>query len=89
MEHSQVRKCDSMSEEEIRCERLQIFKRRIPFILEHCELSVRIKGERRGVLEMRRHIGGYIRGFDGAKELRMRLMTFENLSEVTEALQNL
>jgi len=66
---------------------LEIFRSRIPFIVEHCELSVRMKGERRGVLEMRRHIGGYIRGFDGAKELRMKLMTLENLSEVKETLE--
>lgn len=67
-------------------QKLGIFRERIPFILEHCELSVRIKGERRGVLEMRRHMGGYIRGFDGAKELRMKLMTLENIDDVRREL---
>ncbi len=68
-------------------EKIGVFKERIPFILEHCELSVRMKGERRGVLEMRRHMGGYIKGFDGAKDLRMKLMTLENLQEVQQTLQ--
>ena len=68
-------------------EKLGVFRDRVPFILEHCELSVRHKGERRGVLEMRRHFGGYIKGFDGAKELRMKLMAIENLAEVTSTLQ--
>lgn len=79
-------KVSNVSEEELRLQKFEVFKARIPFILEHCELSVRMKGERRGVLEMRRHIGGYIRGFDGAKELRMKLMTLEDLSEVKETL---
>ncbi len=55
---------------------------KIPFILRHCELAVRHKGERRGIVEMRRHFAGYVKGFDGAKEMRMRLMTAESLNDV-------
>ena len=58
------------------------FEQKIPFILEHCELAVRVKGERRGVLEMRRHFSGYVKGFDGAKELRMKLMETTKYEEV-------
>ncbi len=58
------------------------FKEKIPFILKHCELSVRHKGEKRGVLEMRRHLAGYVRGMEGAKERRERLMHAETLKEV-------
>ncbi len=68
-------------------EKFSLFQRRIPLILEHCELSVRMKGERRGVLEMRRHLGSYVKGFDGAKELRSRILQMESLYEVTNALQ--
>lgn len=68
-------------------EKLGVFKDRIPFILEHCELAVKLKGEKRGVLEMRRHLVSYVKGFDGAKELRMKLMTLEKLPEVQAALQ--
>lgn len=49
-------------------------------------MSVRMKGEKRGVLEMRRHLSSYVKGFDGAKELRMKILTLEKLHEVKEAL---
>lgn len=68
-------------------DRLNIFRERLPFILEHCDLSVKTKGEKRGVLEMRRHLSSYIKGFDGAKELRMRVLTLESLDDVKTALQ--
>jgi tRNA-dihydrouridine synthase B len=69
-------------------EKLGIFKKRVPFILEHCDLSVKYKGEKRGVLEMRRHLGSYVKGFDGARELRTKILMIENLDEVKSALQN-
>ncbi len=62
------------------------FTQKIPYILEHCELAVRLKGERRGMLEMRRHLGSYIKGFGGAKEMRMRLLQGERLDEAKEIL---
>ncbi len=68
-------------------DRMSIFRERLPFILEHCDLSVKTKGEKRGVLEMRRHLSSYIKGFDGAKELRMRVLTLEHLDDVKTALQ--
>ncbi len=63
-------------------EKRAIFAKRIPFILDHLDLSVLHKGERRGVLEMRRHLGSYVKGFDGAKELRSKLLTLEKREEV-------
>jgi tRNA-dihydrouridine synthase B len=57
------------------------FEQKVPFILEHCELAVRHKGEKRGMLEMRRHLASYVKGFDGAAELRARLMTVEKLED--------
>lgn len=68
---------------------LATFRSRIPFIIQHCELSVKHKGERRGVLEMRRHLSGYIKGFDGAKELRMKMLQLEKLEDVRLTLINL
>lgn len=65
-----------------------LYNERLPYILEHCELSVRMKGERRGVLEMRRHLSSYIKGFDGAKELRMRVMEIEDLGALKHVLQS-
>lgn len=63
------------------------FLEKIPLILDHLELSVRTKGERRGVLEMRRHLSSYVKGFDGAKELRSRLLLMEKAEEVISTLR--
>ncbi|NOS67712.1 MAG: tRNA dihydrouridine synthase DusB [Candidatus Peribacteraceae bacterium] len=62
------------------------FEQKIPWILDHCELAVRFKGERKGMLEMRRHLSSYVKGFDGAKEMRERLVRVEKLDEVREIL---
>ncbi len=67
-------------------EKFGIFKKRVPFILDHCDLSVKYKGEKRGILEMRRHLGSYVKGFDGARELRMKLLTLESLQAVQHEL---
>jgi len=63
------------------------FQEKIPFILEHCELAVRIKGEKRGMLEMRRHLSSYVKGFDGASDMRNRLVRVETLSEAAAILR--
>ncbi|TSC57626.1 MAG: dihydrouridine synthase tim-barrel nifr3 family protein [Candidatus Peregrinibacteria bacterium Greene0416_19] len=62
------------------------FHDKIPFILEHCALAVRIKGERRGMLEMRRHLSSYVKGFDGASAMRMQLMQVERLADAQAIL---
>ena len=62
------------------------FEQKIPWILDHCELAVRFKGERKGMLEMRRHLSSYVKGFDGAREMRERLVRVERLEEVREIL---
>lgn len=71
---------------EISAEKFHIFQKRIPFILEHYDIAIKLKGETRGVLEMRRHMSSYVKGFDGAKELRSRILQMESLAEVREAL---
>jgi tRNA-dihydrouridine synthase B len=62
------------------------FADKVPLILEHCELAVRIKGERTGMLEMRRHLSSYVKGFDGAKEMREKLVRVESLAQAKEIL---
>src|SRR5205085_1266444 len=46
------------------------FSEKIPLILDHCALAVKVKGEKKGMLEMRRHLSSYVKGFDGASQLR-------------------
>lgn len=62
------------------------FAEKIPFILEHCALAVKTKGERRGMLEMRTHLAHYVKGMEGAKELRARLVRVETLEDVRRIL---
>jgi tRNA-dihydrouridine synthase B len=62
------------------------FEQKIPFILEHCELAVKIKGEKRGMLEMRRHLSSYVKGFDGASAMRVQLMKVEKLEDARAIL---
>jgi len=59
---------------------------RIRLALEHLELMVAAKGERRGVLEMRKHIVAYLRGFPGASGLRAELVRMEGHERVRERL---
>lgn len=62
------------------------FEDKIPLILEHCELAVRVKGEKRGMLEMRRHLASYVKGIDGASKLREQLVRVETLDAAKEIL---
>ncbi len=62
------------------------FADKVPQILQHCELAVRIKGEERAMLEMRRHFSSYVKGFDGAKELRVKLLTVTKLEDAAKLL---
>jgi len=63
------------------------FKEKLPVILQHCELAIRHKGEKRGMLEMRRHFSSYVKGFDGAREMREKLVRVETLEQAQEILR--
>ena len=62
------------------------FEEKIPFILQHCELSVRLKGEKRGMMEMRKHLASYVKGVEGAGEMRAKLVRVENMDDVKKIL---
>lgn len=62
------------------------FAEKFPFIIEHCRLAVAVKGERKGMLEMRRHLASYVRGLPGAAELRSALVRVESVKEVERIL---
>ncbi|MFH1689023.1 MAG: tRNA dihydrouridine synthase DusB [Candidatus Eisenbacteria bacterium] len=55
--------------------------------IEHLNLMVESKGEHRGVLEMRKHLVAYLRGFHGASHLRAELVRIECHGAVLERLQ--
>ena len=59
---------------------------RIRLITEHLTLAVEHKGERKGVVEFRKHYSGYLRGIPHAARVRQELMQFIELQPVLERL---
>lgn len=55
----------------------------------HLHGSVQWKGERLGVLEMRRHYANYLKGLPNIKEYRTRLVTTDSLSELDDILEEI
>lgn len=55
----------------------------------HLEMSLKWKGEREGVVEMRRHYGNYFRGIPNFKETRMTLVTSMESKEILETLDKI
>ena len=61
------------------CERVEIDKR-------HLAKSVEVKGERVGVLEMRRHLSNYFKGLPDFKPTRLQLVTLTDVNEINATL---
>ena len=55
----------------------------------HLLWSVEWKGERQGVVEMRRHYANYFKGIPNFKEHRHKLVTLDASEEVVKALDNI
>lgn len=65
------------------------FKEKIPWILEHCDLQVAYKGEEIGIREIRKQLSEYCKGFDGARELRSKLVRVNTLQEIKDIISSL
>jgi tRNA-dihydrouridine synthase B len=59
---------------------------RIQLCIEHLDLSVQYKGERKGVIEMRKHYSGYLRGMRNASRVRAELMQWTEREPVADRL---
>jgi len=55
---------------------------RMAVCLEHLDHSIARKGDYKGVIEMRKHYGGYIRSFRYSKMLRMKLVEARTRDEI-------
>jgi nifR3 family TIM-barrel protein len=55
----------------------------------HLEFSVKWKGQKLGILEMRRHWANYLKGLPNVKEFRMKLVTTESMNAIDETLAEL
>jgi tRNA-dihydrouridine synthase len=60
------------------------FNERIDACRTHFEKSIAWKGEKVGIVEMRRHYAGYFKGIANFKEYRTRLVTARNQAEVED-----
>jgi nifR3 family TIM-barrel protein len=62
---------------------------RVRVAIQHVDFSVEWKGERLGLLEMRRHYTNYFRGIPNFKPVRTILVESESYSEVKETLERI
>ena len=62
---------------------------RVAAARKHLIWSVEWKGERQGVLEMRRHYANYFKGLPNFKEHRQRLVTLDSAAEIVTALEEI
>ncbi len=65
------------------------FEERVAVVRQHLAHSLAWKGERLGVLEMRRHYANYFRGLPNIRPFRIRLVTEDDALMVEEILQEM
>lgn len=62
---------------------------RVAAARKHLHFSIRWKGAKLGILEMRRHWANYLKGLPGVKDYRMKLVTTEDASYIDALLTEL
>ncbi|MDV3307986.1 MAG: tRNA dihydrouridine synthase DusB [Cyclobacteriaceae bacterium] len=62
---------------------------RVAVVRSHLDFSIRWKGDRTGVLEMRRHYANYFRGLPDFKPFRQRLVSLVDPEEIMAALSEI
>ena len=62
---------------------------RVDAALQHLKMGLEWKGQRLGVVEMRRHYANYFRGMHGFKEHRIRLVTEEDPDTIIQLLEEI
>ncbi len=65
------------------------FKDRIEMCMEHLELAIEFKGERRGVNEFKKHYAGYLREHPGVVKLRCELVQYKDPKKIFDRLKSL
>ncbi len=59
---------------------------KIDLCIEHLELAVRLKGEKKGVIEFRKHYSGYFRNMKNINKFRLELMELNEFEPIKEKL---
>jgi nifR3 family TIM-barrel protein len=62
---------------------------RVAIAKEHLAKSIEVKGERVGVLEMRRHLSNYFKGLPNFKDTRMKLVTENDPAELFATIDSI
>ena len=62
---------------------------RISVCRTHLEKSIEWKGVKTGIFEMRRHYANYFKGLPDFKEYRMRLVSLENVDDISSVLSEI
>jgi len=62
---------------------------KIEVIIRHLEMMIEYKGERTGILEMRKHIAWYLKGLYGSAKLREAVFKMEKYEQIKEFLLNI
>ena len=62
---------------------------KVDAVLQHLKDSIAWKGDKLGVLEMRRHYGPYFQGLPGIKNYRSRLVSIAKPTELFEVLEEI
>lgn len=57
---------------------------KINVLIEHLKLSCQLKGEKKGIIEFRKHFSGYLKGFYNAAKLRSELIQLESFNEIID-----
>ena len=68
---------------------LPTIEERVEICQQHLLLSIEWKGERLGILEMRRHYSNYFRGLPGIKPYRNKLVTCDSLEVIFQTLSEI
>ena len=68
---------------------LPSLEERVKVVKEHLDFSIRWKGERVGIVEMRRHYANYFKGIPNFKPIRTQLVTLESTQEIYTVLNNI
>ncbi|MCB9196928.1 MAG: tRNA dihydrouridine synthase DusB [Flavobacteriales bacterium] len=64
-------------------------KERVEVARQHLDFSVEWKGEKLGVVEMRRHYANYFKGIENFKPTRTQLVTLDHYQEIIEVLDGI
>ncbi|HHN47447.1 MAG TPA: tRNA dihydrouridine synthase DusB [Bacteroidales bacterium] len=62
---------------------------RVRVCREHLYNAVKLKGERRAILEMRKHYSGYFRAIPYFKKVRLKILTCNNLEELDSIFERI